>query len=441
MATENARLAVNQKKDAKAAIKGAFFSEFVDMFDIYLPTIILTPVLFYFQPAKMSESLTAIFTSLVFITTLLGRPLGAAFFGIVGDKIGRRKATIYSVTGFGVITLLIALLPGYGTIGIVSYWLLVILRFLDGLCLGGGYTGAIPLAIENAEKHKRGLVGGIVLSAFPVAYIAINLLGMLSFAVFELDGADSPYAVYGWRIPFIIGAIFAFALAWYYVRKVPESEAWEEEVENEAKQNQMPLFEVLKGENGKNFLQVFIMMSGFWLTQNVVTAVVPTSLLNFLGLSGFNLTLTMLISYAVLILSYILSGVIGQKIGRKTFFVVIGPVIAVLSSSLFAVLANGKGYSLPLIILLVVCFSVITTSPWGVIPTYINERFATSVRATGFGLGFSAAVVLPSFYAFYMDWLGHLLPYHYTPAALLFLGGIIGMIGALMGPETKDVDF
>ena len=85
--------------------------------------------------------------------------------------------------------------------------------------------------------------------------------------------------------------------------------------------------------------------------------------------------------------------------------------------------------------------SVLVTSPWGVIVTYINERFVTDVRATGFGVGFSLSVIIPSFYAFYMNWLGAFMPLRLTPVVLLCIGGVIGTIGALMGPETKHVDF
>ena len=88
----------------RSAIRGAFLSEYIDMFDIYLPTVVLAPVLFYFQPAHLSPGLAGILGSLVFITTLLGRPIGALIFGTLADRMGRRTASIYSVAGFGVIT-------------------------------------------------------------------------------------------------------------------------------------------------------------------------------------------------------------------------------------------------------------------------------------------------------------------------------------------------
>jgi MFS family permease len=261
--------AADRQEKRRRAISGAVFSEFIDMFDIYLPTVVLSPVLFYFQPARLDPAEQAIFASLVFITTLLGRPIGALAFGVVADRLGRRMASITSVAGFGIITFLIALIPGYAQIGIASYWLLVILRFVDGICLGGGYTGAHPLAIEYSKKEQRGFTGGLILSAFPAAYIAITLVAMLMFAIFPLEGVGSAYAQWGWRIPFVIGALLAGLLVLYYVFMVSESEIWETDVER--KREKTPLTDLISGPSGRNLLQVLVMMTGFWLTQNIIT--------------------------------------------------------------------------------------------------------------------------------------------------------------------------
>lgn len=429
------------EKKRRNAIKGAFFSEYIDMFDIYLPVVVLSPVLFFFQPAQLSPGMAAILASLVFITTLLGRPIGALLFGMIADKTGRRMASIYSVSGFGIVTLLIALLPGYETIGIASYWLLVILRFVDGIFLGGGYTGAMPLAIEYSKKHQRGFVGGLIIAGFPLAYVSINLVAMLMFMLFPLDGPGSPYVQWGWRIPFVIGALLAGVLALYYIFAVSESEIWEEDAEKKPREK-LPLTDLLKGKSGRNLLQVLLMMTGFWLTQNIITIFLPTGLLvNILHLSGLQVTGTLLMCYSVLFFTYIASGMIGQKIGRRRFFLILGPIIATVGAGVMYVLANVPGLSLPVVMTLVCLMSVLVTSPWGVIVTYINERFVTDVRATGFGVGFSLSVIIPSFYAFYMAWLGQIIPFTVTPAVLLVVGGVIATVGAYMGPETKDVDF
>ena len=419
------------------AIRGAFASEFIDMFDIYLPVVVLAPVLDYFRPPEASAGDQAILASLVFITTLLGRPIGGLLFGLVADRVGRRAASIYSVTGFGVVTLAIAALPGYRTLGIASYWLLVLLRFIDGIFLGGGYTGAMPLAIEYSRKQERGFVGGLIIAAFCAAYLSINLVALLMFDLLPPEGPQSAYAQWGWRIPYVIGALLAFGLARYYMRQVAESDIWLDK----AQRGGAALSGLLRGNGARSLLQVLLMMSGFWLTQNIITLYLPTGLLSqTLHLSSRQVSTTLLIAYFALFFSYIGAGVIGQRIGRRRFFAILGVAIASIGAAILYVLSNTDALSLTAIIVLVCALAVLVTSPWGVIVTYINERFATEVRATGFGVGFSLSVVIPSFYAFYMSWLSALMPSRLTPVALLCIGGLIGTLGALLGPETRDVD-
>ncbi len=424
----------------RSALIGAIFSEFIDMFDIYLPVVVLTPALSYFQPTSLDPATQAILTSLVFVTTLLGRPVGSVLFGMVADRAGRRIASITSVGGFGLVTLLIALLPGYASLGVGSYWALVILRFLDGVCLGGGYAGSIPLAFEYSEKGKRGLTGGLIMAAFPAAYLSITLLAMLMFALVPLAGPGSPYVEWGWRVPFVVGALLAGLLVLYYVFKVSESEIWRKKADTV--RERLPLSRLLRGPGGRSIGQILVMMTGFWLTQNMVTIVLPTAVLDkTLHLAKFELTATLLVTYAVLLGSYIAAGVLGQRIGRRRFLILAGAAIALVATPLFAVLVGVKGLPLPAVVALVVVLAVIVTAPWGLIITTINERFATDVRATGFGVGFGLSVIVPSFYAFYMNWLGAVVPFRFTPVVLVAIGGILGAVGAAMGPETNDVDF
>ena len=369
----------SQAQRRRSAIKGAFFSEVIDMFDIYLPVVVLSPVMAYFQGADVAPGSVALLGSLVFITTLLGRPLGAVLFGMIADRIGRRRASIYSVAGFSIITLLIGLIPGYAEIGIASYLLLIGLRFLDGICLGGGYTGAHPLALESARKHQRGLVGGFLMSGFCLAYVAINLVAIATFAVFPLDGMSSPYAEIGWRIPFVIGAALGGVLAVYYVFHVSESEIWKQETRGG--ESRQPFTALFRGHAGRQLLQVLLMMTGFWTTQNLITIFLPSTLLpTMLHLSKLDISITLLVTYTVLFFSYIGAGMLGQKIGRRRSFLILGTLIATVGSALIYMLVHAEGLPLPGIIALVTPLAVLVTAPWGIIVTYINERFVTDVR-------------------------------------------------------------
>ena len=110
------------------------------MFDVYLPIGVLAPALTYFVPGGLSGAAQATIFYVVFAVTLIGRPLGAVVFGEVSDRLGRRRTTLVSVAGFGVVTLLISALPGYDAWGSGAIVALVALRLVNGGFIGGAYT-------------------------------------------------------------------------------------------------------------------------------------------------------------------------------------------------------------------------------------------------------------------------------------------------------------
>jgi MFS family permease len=145
-----APVSAERRRAGRRALWAAFLGFGVDMFDVYLPVLALGPAMAYFQPATLTPALQSTLFYVVFALSLVGRPVGAALFGHYGDKIGRRRVTIISMGGCTLVTLLIGLLPGYETLGFGAIATLTILRFVDGVFLGGEYTGAIPLAMEYA---------------------------------------------------------------------------------------------------------------------------------------------------------------------------------------------------------------------------------------------------------------------------------------------------
>jgi MFS family permease len=422
--------------EARSTIWGAFMGFFVDMYDVYLPIVALTPALIFFQPKGLPAAAATTVFYVVFAVTLIGRPIGSFIFGHLGDKIGRRKTTMIAVTGFGVVTLLIALLPGYQAIGIAALVLLVLLRLIDGVFLGGEYTAASPLAMEYCPKSKRGFYSAVIQAGYPIAYVAISLLvALMLFVAPTKGGLNSPYVQWGWRIPFIVGALIALAFVVWF-RRVPESRSW---MESEKTEN--PIKTLFTGESRKAFLQVFIVMSGFWLALNTTISTLPQVLTRAGGLSSTRVTMLLLVANVVLVGGYLLVGVIGQRIGRRPTMMLMGLLITVVSTSAYVVLVQTAGHvGLIEVGLLATLITVLTVSGWGLLSAYINERFHIGVRASGFGIGYSLAVVLPAFYSFVMLWMASFMPYKYTQIPLLALGGLLILIGAAMGPETKDVD-
>ena len=420
----------------RKAVWGAFVGFFVDMFDVYLPIVVLAPATIYFVSSDLSAPATAIVSGSIFAATLVGRPLGAIIFGHFADAIGRRRTTIISITGFGVCTLLMALLPGYQQWGVAAVIALIILRLVDGAFIGGEYSAANPLAMEYSPKEKRGLYAGIIQSGYPLAFAAISAITAVLLFLLPADGLNSPYVQWGWRIPFFIGAVLAFVMAAYFYFFVDESELFEASGGTES-----PLKTLFSGENLKNFLQVFVLMSGFWLSLNTVSAVLPGLLRSQVGLSNTNVTITLVIAYITVALAFVGAGVLSQRIGRRTLLMWLGGLMAVVGTFLYYLLIGTASDNLLMVILLTTIITVLVSSNWGLATSYINERFHTSVRASGFGIGYSLAVILPSFYAFYQAGLAAFMPFEYTVLVLLVIGGLLILGGAAWGPETKDVDF
>ena len=418
------------------AVVGAFFGFFVDMFDIYLPVVALAPALIYFVSADISGSSQALIAGTIFAATLVGRPLGALIFGRYADRVGRKKITIIAVSGFGAMSVVLAVLPGYEQWGIAAVVIFILVRFVDGIFVGGEYTAASPLAMEQCPKEKRGLYGAVIMTGFPLAFVAISLITFLMLSLVPAGGIDSPYVQWGWRIPFLFGALLAFLFVVYFYFFVDESELFESSGGTES-----PLRELFSGENLKSFLQVFVLMSGFWLTLNMVSAVLPGLLGSEIGLSGTSVSVVLIVAFLALTVGYVAAGVVSQRIDRRPFLIGIGLFMGVVGTFPYFLLISLAPGNIVVVTLLTTAIAVIVVSNWGLATTYINERFQTGVRASGFGLGYSLAVIPPAFYSFYQAGLGTVMPFKYTALPLLVVGSLLIVVGAFIGPETKDVDF
>jgi MFS family permease len=419
----------------RTAVFGASFGFFVDMFDVYLPVVALTPAMNYFLPASVSTGSRALITSLIFVATLLGRPLGSMIFGRLADRVGRRRVTLWSVSGCGVCTLLIALLPGYHAVGLVGVVLLVVLRLVDGVFLGGEYAGATPLAMEAVPTGRRGWYGGVVGMGFPLSYCAIALITFVVLRITPSGGPTSGFSEWGWRVPFVIGAILCAVFCVYYSRTVVESETWQSTAKSRT-----PIRDVVIGRSRRQFMQVFVMMSGIWIASNLASGLLPSALQTQGHVSATQVTAALVIAQAIHSVLFPYLGLLSEKIGRRTFMAWSGVAIGVLCAGGFATITLGWWSGFGAVLLLTLVIRLSGGSTFAVTPSYLCERFPPAIRGSGFGLGYSTPLVLTSFYAYYQGWLAHIMPAGYTAAALLVLGGALVLIGALMGPETKDVD-
>jgi MFS family permease len=417
----------------RAAVRGGMLAYFVDQFDIYLPIVVLAPATIYFQSASLSASTTALLSSLVFASTLVGRPLGAVIFGHFADTVGRKRTTLVAVGGFGIITLATACLPGHETIGMWSVGLLIGLRFVDGIFLGGEYTTAVPLAMEWSPKHKRGLYASIITATSPAAYAVIAAITLLMLQLLPSAGLHSSYVQWGWRVPFLVGALLSALLFRYYLTQVHEPPA-----ELTGERHKLP-FVRLVVRYPRALAQVFVLMTGTWLATNMEAAVTPAQLKAHLLLSSKQVTLTMLVINASAALSYPLFGLLSQRIGRRRFYIGYGLSVLVVGAGSYTLLMTSNG-GLGAALGWGILIGVFTVGTFGPIAAYLTERFPASIRSTGYGVGYSLALIAPAFYQFYLRQFDGVVPAHLAPGILIALAGVLISLGGFLGPETKDVD-
>ncbi|HTT06825.1 MAG TPA: MFS transporter, partial [Steroidobacteraceae bacterium] len=340
-----------------------------------------------------------------------------------------------SMGGFGVVTLLIAALPGYAAWGNDAIAALIILRLLDGVFIGGEYTAANPLAMEYTPKEKRGLYAGLIHVGYPTALVCASLLTTLMLKIAPGGGATSAYALWGWRIPFVIGALLAGALFVYYHYRVPESDLW-----RASKKSAAPVKELFTGSDLRRFCQLFIVMSGAWLTLDATVGALPGVIDTVLGVRSSDVNTGILIGAGIGIPLYPLVGLQSQRIGRRPTIIILGLLSLLPASVLYYVLVAGAYRHSTSLIALVAVIVVLSIPIWAVITPYLVESFRTSIRSSGYGISYSLATILPGLYSFYMLGLAKLMPYQFSPVVLLALGGFLLSVGALAGPETRHID-
>ena len=338
--------------------------------------------------------------------------------------------------GSGSSTIVIGCLPGYATWGAVSVVLFILLRFTVGVFVGGEYTAASPLAMEYSPKERRGQNSARIMVGFPLAFFTISGLTLLMLQIAPSGGPTSAYSTWGWRIPFFDGGVLALSFVAWFARQVEESELFQEE----GGSDDAPVKQIVSREVIGHFAQIFLLMTGFWLSLNTVVAVLPDLLKDPVGLSDTEASFALMVAAVANAAGYIAVGWLAQRFGRRPFLIAWGISAAVLGTIVYWTLLTSKPSSLAAAIVLTALLVALVGPCWGMITAYINERFHTGIRASGFGLGYSLAVVLPSFYAFYQSLLGHVMSSTYTVLPLLVLGGLLITIGGALGPETRDVD-
>jgi MFS family permease len=283
----------------------------IEWYDFYLYAVLavfLAPVFFPGDPT--SQTLSALAT---FGAGFAVRPFGAVVFGRIGDKVGRKVAFLLTVSIMGGATVLVGLLPGYAQIGILAPLILVSLRMLQGLALGGEYGGAAIYVAEHAPDRKRGLYTSWIQTTATVGLF----LALAVILLFRLSLGDAAFKDFGWRIPFLLGAILVIGAL--YIRLRLQETPLYTRAKAQGKTTQSPTSESLG--NTKNWKLILLALFGMTAGQAVVWYTGQFYALSFmsvqLGVKFTDAYTVMLVAIVLATPFFLVFGALSDRIGRK----------------------------------------------------------------------------------------------------------------------------
>ncbi|WP_370875344.1 MFS transporter [Methylobacterium amylolyticum] len=359
------------------------------------------------------------------------RPLGGVVFGHFGDRVGRKAMLTLTMLIMGVGTFLIGCLPTYAEIGLWAPALLVFLRLLQGIGVGGEWGGAVLMVIEHAPDGRRGLYGSLVQVGFPAAVAASTATFL---ALTSLPEAD--FLSWGWRVPFLSSALL-IAVALFVRLRLVETPAFAR-VKEERAVARMPFLDVILGQPRTFLIAVGLKVSEVaWVYLLTVFSIVYAT--GTLGLPK-RLILDAILWAAVLEFATMpFFGWLSDRIGRRPIYIAGAVISAACALVVFRLLDTRD----PLIITatIAVVMSLTHASMFGPQGAFMPELFGTRVRYSGASLGCQVAAAIsgglsPIVATSLLAWTGAT-----WPISLFMIGlAAVTLVATLAAVETRDLD-
>ncbi len=421
-------------KSQKTVIAGSFLGWSLDGYDIVLMLLVISSISQVFFPSE-DPILSLLGTYVSYSVSLIMRPVGAAIFGIYGDKFGRKKSMIITILGFSIATFVTGLLPTYAMVGVLAPILLILTRLVQGIFTGGEWGSGAVITMESVPKQKRGLLSGFLQSGFSFGFV----LAAIAFQMTTIIFTGEAFIEWGWRILFFTGIIPGF-VALFIRFRMDESALWLEKQQTH-KLEKTPLRKIVFGKQHRKafFLCVFVMTGLVYMYHGSV-GFLPTFLQQFGNIERADLAPIMIFATLSSWLGMIFTGWLSQRVGRKKSMV----FFAIASIILVIPIAYGiLGGDLSLTILFVVIYAFVVSTASGPIPAFFSERFPTEVRNSAAGFAYNGGLIVGSWSPLIALSLISLLQTELIPLALganIIIGSIILLVGTLLNPETKDRD-
>ena len=370
------------REDRRKRMLAVGIGNFMEWFDfaIYGYFAAIIGAQFFPSGDATAEMLSAL---AVFAVGFLSRPIGALFLGPMGDRLGRRAVLIITVMGMGIITALIGLVPSYAAIGIAAPIMVVVLRLLQGMMVGGEWTSAAAYIGESAPEKKRGLYASVITATAGLAF----LVGTLTAVVLTASMDAEALASWGWRVPFI--ASLAMAIVAVYIRRKLEDTPVYEEVERKRAANEIEY--TSRGDKAKAFVMTLAFAGIFGVALYYLVTYANNHLTGAVGMERFDALWATAIVMVIYVAFNPLMGMAADRWGRKpvNHFGIIGLIVWAIPA--FLLMNTGSPM---LVIVGLVPFALFVAATAVTNNVLLVEVFPASVRATGSAIGYNVAYAL-----------------------------------------------
>ena len=416
--------------------------EFYDFYIYATAAVSVFPLLFF----PKGNSTTALLASLAtFGLAFVARPLGSILFGHFGDRVGRKATLVSSLLMMGIATFLIGLLPTYSQVGLIAPTLLALLRFCQGLALGGEWSGAALLATETAAPGRRGRAAmwpqlGAPLGFFLAngAFFVLTLRLKHSTSQPELNGAFNSW---GWRIPFLLSAVMV-AVGLYVRLRLAETPVFTRALAR-GERVRAPLAEVMRNNWRPLILGTFVMLATYtlfyvvntWTLSYGISARPPKG--NGLGIGYMNFLQMQLISVLFFAALLPVVGRLADRFGRRSTLLVSTLALMAYGAAFGPLLAVGHATHASVLTFLIIGMSLMGFS-FGPMSAVLPELFPTNVRYTGSGIAYNLASILGAAVApFLATWLAATHGVGWV-GCYLSISALVTLVALLIMRETKD---
>ena len=432
------------RDSVKTVIAASMVGTAIEFYDFYAYGTAAAnyfPKVFFGDTTNPTVALLA--SLLTFAIAFIARPLGSLVFGHFGDRMGRKTTLVVSLLTMGIATFLIGCLPTYNQWGVAAVAVLCLCRFVQGIGLGGEWSGAALVATENAPEDKRALYGSFPELGAPIGFFLSNG----TYFLLETFNDNDAMLAWGWRVPFLLSSILV--IVGLVVRVQMEETPIFRMAQEQKKVVKSPLTEVFK-KSWKEVIQAtFLVAVTYTLFYTLATWSLAWGTKTVeqgggnLGFTNQEYLLMLMIAVCVFAAFIVISCVNADKFGRKRV-IIISSCCLIAFALLFPFLLDpavvGQRNFATNLLFLCIGFALMGTA-FGPIGAFLPELFDANVRYSGSGIGYNLAAIVG---AAFVPTLATGLSHHWGVHSVgLYLGvmALCCLIAVLSCKETKNVDF